>query len=155
MSNLSTIYDALNTAVATALGSDYVKITNAYEPGNNDELLLDKAYGLAFDSAENTEREIGCNSFYVRQGYLVVLVNQLYANEHDTTAMANAEKSLVEDYIKVAKAIGNNVTLSESIATLQAGHGGVDVLAVDQNLVGPKYLVLSIVISTEFRESLT
>ena len=51
MSKISTIYDALESLIETTL-TTYTKITNAYDPENNNELQFEKAYGIAFDSAE-------------------------------------------------------------------------------------------------------
>jgi len=151
LTKISTIYDALLTAIATALaGGGYRQLPNSYDITDNPEPYLRRGYGLAFGVSENTNREI-CERLWQRQSFTLPITNEVLTTSTNTTGWDDAMKGLMEDFIKVAKAIEAEPQIDESAQSVQVGVGGIAFLEGDRG----KYVLIEISIDVEFYENLS
>lgn len=150
MTSVSNIYDKIDTLLAGTL-TGYTKVPDPYAPEMNNKLFLQKGYGLAFGDDNNRNRLVGCR-ISIEQEFVVPLINQIMTTDHNSTAHANAEKSIIEDKFKIIKALENDKTLSGTCAKcLYVGSSAIQYLEGDRE----KYLLTEIIISTEYLEDLT
>jgi hypothetical protein len=142
---LSNVYDGLITLIGTALPA-YTKIPNPYEPSNNASLLLTKGFGLGFSTASNTKRQI-CRIDSTSRNFVVVLINRVTATDHDTTAHATLEKSLLEDLETIKLALANDITLGGKAAKAEwQDDSGIEYLENDR----AQYLSVQSTIGVEY-----
>jgi hypothetical protein len=145
--NGSTIYDALNTLIGTTLTA-YKRITNPYEPEENAEIMMKKAYGVAFSSGSNSQRDVTCSNLYLTQNYTGIIINQITCTDNDTTGYATAQKNIFDDYISIAKAITKSPDMSVGLKTLPISHNGVEFFTG----LAKKYIAIQFTIESEFKE---
>jgi hypothetical protein len=122
MSNLSNFYDTLKSRLAVIYpqNSGYYLLSRPFEVEKNDELKLNKGYGLVMGpGAPANNREIGCNVEVVRQ---ITIVNTRHAPalELDRDKKFSAEKSLLEDQLLILKEFETNFGAYYSAGNLVA-----------------------------------
>lgn len=152
MSKVSDIYDAMIVAIDAELTS-YDRLVDPYQADENSELISDKAYGISFGPVANTERFLSCNQMTLLQDFEIILVNKILARDNDRSQHDAAYKSLMEDFITLAKTVCNNIQVGGSYQTKFVTHGGIEFLEPAGDSPTSRYLSLNVSITSEFRES--
>lgn len=112
MSNISTAYDAIASAISTAL-PNHNELSNPYFPDADTDLKYDKAWGLAFSDGLNTELQISRRASIDRD-FIVVITRKLRGLKNDLTTRKTTEKNLFEDQYEVIKALELDPDLQSS-----------------------------------------
>jgi hypothetical protein len=94
MTNISTVYDGILTALGTHFPSK-TKIPNPYEPENNPSPFLRDGYGLKFNGSEKEDGEY--NHYRASFDFSVVISREVVKTDENTEAMETATKLLLED----------------------------------------------------------
>ena len=149
MTKISDIYDALDTAVSTALGSTYTRLPNPYSADENSELYLKRGYGIAFGAGANDRDSMGGIGSYIRE-FVVVLVNQVTTTDHNVDAREVLEKSFMEDHYKVWKALELDADLGGSSLTTQVSDSGIEFAEGDRK----KYFLSEFNVEVKYHETL-
>ena len=134
MSNISTIYDALDAAISTAL-PNHDELINPYVTEQDSNLSLDAAYG--FTIADSTNLLLNDNSGVetLQRNFEVILTRRKFATKGDIATRKATEKALLEDVQSVLTAIRESSVLQLSGAALEARYGsdqGVELLRIDR-----------------------
>lgn len=130
MSDPSTIYDRLVTELSTLLSS-YQRLPNGYSIESNAIILMPKAYGIAFDGGELTNRQVGCRLSEAHT-FTLSLVQQIGATENNTTAHDTVIKSLLDDMHSVYQYFDANNKLNGLAVDIKVGDlNGIEYVAVD------------------------
>ncbi len=111
MSQITTIYDAIYTRVATLLPNHKeLKVPRFIEL--NDTLFLKKGFAVSIGAAINTNRVFACKLSLQRE---VTLTNtlQIFATDRDATTRKTVEKQLLEDQFLLIKNIEQDPTLTQ------------------------------------------
>lgn len=115
MSQISTIYDNFNALVLAQLPNHSLLI-NPYDPGLNDDLTFEKAWGLAVGPAVKPEIELDCRLSIDRSFILTITrklrVGDLQRNSDAVSSRRTTEKNLFEDQYLIIKKIDQDVTLT-------------------------------------------
>lgn len=150
MSKISQIVDKLSEVVEACIPG-VTEIPNPYEPEVNNDLYLQNGYGVGFADSTNTNRNLG-NKISIEREFMVMLFRIVAATPQDTAAIKTSAKDLLEDELKIIKAIESNRDLDKIAINAQyTGSGSVEFLAGD---TGDRYFQLIISISVEYSEVL-
>lgn len=153
MSVLTSAYDAMITKLGTAL-SGHKRMTNPYIPEQNSELLLKQAYGLSIAEAINSNREIGCDRYFIQRDMIVRISRKFYALENDVTSKATTEKLLLDDdLVAVLDAFENDRNLGvDGVVDLQyTADQGLEFVFGDKE----NFLLLQTTFRMEYFESIS
>jgi hypothetical protein len=154
MSKISLIYDAYLTLIQASLPA-YARIANGLDPSNTPSVLLKKGYAFIPREGSNTERVICGNRSYLRT-FEIILVNQITATENNYVAWDGLIKTIHEDVSTMFKEIEKSSTLNDITNglgnTKMVSDSGIE---YSQTAGGNKYFQISIVVETEYFESLT
>lgn len=124
MSKISSIYDTLVSRL-TAILPTHNRLSNAYLPEQNPEPTLRQAWGLQYNSGENTNRHVNCQ-LSIEDGFVVVLTRKYYALELNAAGKSNTEKDLLEDRFLVIKDFEKDPSLLENAAkAVYVDNGGI------------------------------
>jgi hypothetical protein len=150
LATISTIYDAINTVLATKL-PQHRQLPNPYEVTQNTYLHLNKAYGIGVGPGQDTERYVGCLITW-EQVHQIILVRRIVTTQNNTVARETLEKDLLEDWDILRKAFYLDNTLSGSaIKTTVTSHSGINFIDGDKL----KFLGLEIQLVVEYQENPT
>jgi len=145
---ISDIYDALESIVSAALGSEYKRLSNPYDLSDNAEPILRRGYGIIVADGDNTQRFI-CGKRSYNRRFNVAIINQITTTDHNISAKKTIDKGLLEDSAKVFIALEADITLSETCAkAVQISDGGFEYAEGDRN----KYLAILINVECEYIE---
>lgn len=148
--SISTIYDALVSLLSSKL-TGYIQLPNPYAPEENNELYLNKGFGVAFADGENTQRFVGCK-LSVARTFNIILVNRIVTTDHNTTVRGSLEKSIMEDEFTIINELEKNPTLQGSaFKSLFVSDNGIEYLEGERM----KYLFLVFNINIEYLENFT
>lgn len=151
MSQISTLYDALVTKIA-ALYPNHKRIPNPYTPSENNALILNKGWGIAFQSAQNSEEHLGCYKLSIERGFTVVHTRRYIALESDVTTKAAVEKDLFEDQFLLMQSLETDITLSGQEVTVKwVSDGGLEFVSSGND----KFLLISSALQMKYIETLT
>jgi hypothetical protein len=116
MSAISTLYDQLNQILVDNFGTTHKKLVNPYDLTANDDKLLNRGYGFRVSSGLNPLTVLDCMTSIERTIEIILtVVNR--GTERDITIREDAEKVLLEDHIKLVKAL--RVNTDEPLAKLE------------------------------------
>lgn len=149
MTQISTIYDAIDTLIQTQL-TTYTRIPNPYDPPENASLLLRRGYGIGVADGANTERQVGC-SLSIARIFQILLINQITTTDHNMSARETIEKNLMEDQYKIVKAFEQNPSLSASTMKVKyISDTGLEFLETDDQ----KYFIVTTAFEAEYLETI-
>lgn len=151
MSKISTIHDALVTAVTGVLPGR-TQLPNPYDPEANNELYLTNGFGVAVGPGIRTDRLISCHMSWQRT-FVVLLVNQISTTDHNTSGREDITKNLLEDHFLVFDLL-EKTTLSSTIKAEVFSDTGITVLRPEGDGLR-RYLLTEIDVSAEYLEDLT
>ena len=117
MSTISTAYDEIVSEISGVL-TEHSEMTNPYDPAGEDDLGLDKSFGVQFGSGVNTELLIGCNMTFRRQ-FDVIITRKLFVTHRSLAQRKSTEKSLLEDHFLVVQALEQNLTLTSNVNSVK------------------------------------
>lgn len=135
MSNISEIYDALDTAISTAL-PDHAEIINPYDPESDSNLSLDQAYSFSIVDGTNLLGNENSGVEQIQRNFEVILTRRKFATKADISARKSTEKNVLEDVQKVISAVKESRALQQSGIALEARYEsdpGMEFLRVDRN----------------------
>lgn len=149
MTQISQIIEAWKALVEGQI-EGITEIPNPYEPEKNPDLLLQNGYGIGVGPAENTNRRIGGHVSMARE-FEIMLFRLVGVTENDATGIRAAEKSILEDQIKLIKQVEQDPTLGSSCANAQfVNSDPVEYLIADQS--GRRYFRLFTIFRCEYFE---
>ena len=134
MSNISTIYDAIDTAISTAL-PNHEELANPYVTELDSKLTLDAAYGFTIADATNLLLNDDSGVQTLQRNFEVILTRRKFATKADIETRKATEKALLEDVQLVLTAIKESSVLQLSGAALSARYGtdpGAELLRIDR-----------------------
>jgi hypothetical protein len=102
--SITAVIDQLSTLIEGQI-TGVTKIPNPYDPENNSDLFLQNGYGIGYGPGTNTQRDIGCDRVSIEREFQVMLLRVVAATDQDATAIENSAKSVLEDELKLIKAI--------------------------------------------------
>lgn len=145
MTSFSTIYDKIVTRM-TALYPDHNRLPNPIAPEQNNDLILEKAWGLAIDGGARTDRST--KSTFVEYTLTFVFTRKFYAIESDSSAKADTQKSLIEDVEFLIRDIKDNElgALPDSNLVLFQNHSGIEQVRPDDD----KFLMVRPIVTVEY-----
>ena len=150
MSKISDIYDALVSKIETALPT-YTRIPNPYDIGENPDVLLDAAYGIAVGAGTNTQRFVGCATTWERE-FTIGLITQKVNLENDTLGKASIEKALLENHKTLLLALEADPSLGAiCIKSYMISDAGIQYLEGEGDR--GKFLALEVSLVVEYLES--
>lgn len=94
MSNISIIHDRILTVLATQYSSR-LRMVNPYDPQDNPNHILKSGYGLRVGQQNPIDQEF--HNKAVEQTFTVVLTNEIYTIENQTSPTDTAIKAMLED----------------------------------------------------------
>lgn len=148
---VTAIRDNLVSLVAGALDAEYLRIPNPYSAGDNNQLILNRGYGVAIGGAQRVDMEL-CKMAMERT-FNIVLVRVAAASEHDVTTRDAIEIGLLEDVQSIRNDIELDSTLSgQAIRTDYVGDSGIEFL-INQDS-GFKYFSISISVAVTYQEAI-
>ena len=155
MSNISDIIDTLEALVESQV-TGITKIPNPYEPEANNDLYLQNGYGIGFGAGSNTDRNIN-GRVTIQRDFLVMLFRVVSATEQDGDAIKTSSKEVLEDELKIIKAIVNSDVLNGAgnryaYKTEYSQSDQLEFLAGDS---GNRYWQQITAFSVEYAENLT
>ena len=147
MSGVSDVFDAYVSVISTALPV-YSRIPNPYLPEENTELLLRKAFGVAFGPSLNSERFVSCNRETELRTFDIILINQVLTTDDNTSARETQEKSLMEDLFLIKKAVVKDGDLqgAEAVKSKFLSDDGITFLEAERH----KYYFLQAQFESEY-----
>lgn len=150
MTNVSNIIDQLSTIVEAQVAG-VTSIPDPYDPESNNDLYLQNGYAIGFGSVQRA-RTVMCGRVYLRREFQIMLFRMVAATEQDGSAIKTSSKAILEDELKIIKAIENDTTLGGYAINAEFTDG--DAL---QYLEGDRgrYWQLITAFSVEYAESLT
>jgi len=152
MSLISDGFDALVLRIETVLDTatnGYTRLPNPYNVQDNTELKLRKGYGVALQSAENTQRNVNCK-FSVSRTMEVVLTRLYTGYEENAVERASTEKLLLEDQYKIINDLEQDVTINgQTMYTRWVTDGGIEYVAGETG----RFLMLRTQFSLEYLET--
>ena len=148
MSKVSDVYDALDALVAATL-TGYMKIPNPYVVDQNNNLILDKGYGITFNDAVNPQDFSTCK-VAIERTFGVILFNRVTTTDHNLAQRATLEKALLEDQFLLLKAVEADPDLDGSAANARY-ESDTGILMEGDKL---RYMFLETVFSIKYIENL-
>ena len=109
MSNISDIIDQLSTIVEAQV-TGITSIPDPYDPESNNDLFLQNGYAIGFGSVQRS-RTVMCNKVYLTREFQVMLFRVVAATEQDGDAIKTSSKAILEDELKIIKAVENDPDL--------------------------------------------
>lgn len=128
MSKISTIHSNFVTLLSTTLGATWSRMPNPYAAGANSELTLKKGYGLAIGPGQPYpgRGRMDTASLGLQRSFTVVLSQKVTALESDASGRATIEKTLVEAFYSVLRAVeGDNQLSGQAIKIDYASDSGI------------------------------
>lgn len=131
MSQISTIFDAINTFIGANFSGHKIYV-NPYDLTLNDEFILNKGIGFYLAGATNTNRQISCYHSVSRE--LVFNISRVNrGTERDRTIRQTVEKELLEDHFTLIKEFEKDPTIQSLCSnTLWTSDGGIEFVYGDR-----------------------
>lgn len=149
MSQISTIFDAINTFIGTYFPNHKV-LVNPYDLQKNDKLILNKAIGFYLGPAVNTNRQISCYHS-VRRDLVFNLTRVNRGTDRDDDIRQTVEKELLEDHFTLVKEFEKDPTMQSLCSnTLWTSDNGIEFVYDDKI----SYLKIETRFSIEYLEQL-
>jgi len=149
MSKISSIYDAIPTAVEAVL-TGYKRMPNAYEPEKCPTTILEKGYGVTMGPAENPSKDQSLQLQVRRQ--FAVIMSRILPGDLDAAAQQTIEKALLEDQLLVIRTFERGALSSLAPICRYFSDGGITYLDVGEG--GGRYLLLANVFALQYAENL-
>lgn len=114
MSQISDIYDSINTFLDASYDASGRALTNPYSIEENDDITLKRGYGFYM----GTGRDQGTmgNMIALEREMVVTLTLETAALEHKNGKRMTAEKQLLEDAALMVKALHNDPAVNEKVS---------------------------------------
>jgi hypothetical protein len=147
--DISTIYDYLQSRVSTLLDA-HKRIHNPYDVADNNELVLQKGWGLAVLGNENTQRFRTCKGSLLRS-FDVVVTRKYYAREGQTANRVTTEKDLLEDLQILYDDFHKNANLNTDYVLTAISDTGIEPVFTEEK----PYLAVRLLVTVEYFRDLT
>lgn len=134
MSNISDAYTALKTRMQ-AVFPDHRRLSNPYEPAQNNERDLIKGWGMRLEGGSNPQLTQSC-LMSVSRSITVILTRKFYSLELIRGGKEDAELELLEDHFLLLQDVEGDPTLNESDAVSQFDYisdGGIEFVFGDKD----------------------
>ena len=153
MGKISTAYDAIITLVEATL-PNYQRLPNVYSLEENNQLYKEKGYALGLtEGGINTELLATCKRASWQQAFVLVLINQVTATDHNTALLSSIDKALIEDAYKIFKAVESDIQFNETVTkAIVTDNTGIEVLEDEGNI--KKFLITESIILVDFFDTL-
>lgn len=155
MTNISSIYDALDNAISGAL-PNHDELINPYVLEEESNLSLDAAYGFTIVDGVNTLLNDNSGVETIARNFEVILTRRKFATKADIATRKAAEKNLLEDVQAVITAIKEDQTLQQSGIAISArfeSDPGLELLRINRGR--NDILAIRVVIQVEYTETYT
>jgi hypothetical protein len=143
------IHTELCTLIETELAG-YKRFPNPYQIDANTFIHMTKGYGVAVGPGVDTERTLGCTSFYERV-FTVVLVNKMTKLQNDTDSREMVERDLLVDHDTLRKAIYKTTLDGNCIKATLSSDNGVQFIDADLQ----KFLAMELSVTIEYQDAVT
>jgi hypothetical protein len=145
---IENIISALNTEIASQL-SGYARIPNPYFLEANNQLFLNKGYGIVVGPGRDTERYVSCLVTWERS-FTIIISNQITTTENNIDAREALEKAILVDHDKLIRAFYANTSFSgQSMKCQVSDDGGIEPFVTADNA---KYFVMNLSLLVEYQE---
>jgi len=148
MSNITAIFDVIDSTLDAMFLPTSKKLVNPYVPEQNDDKSLARGFGFYIGSGVNTNRQLGCFASIRRYVTIInTIVNR--GTERDIVIRQTSEKQLLEDQFKLIKELENDPSLSAVVAKMVylSDNGIEQVYGQDNN-----YLMIQTTFEMEYLE---
>ena len=134
MSAISTIFDAMNTVVSTALPT-HAELINPYFPETDSEFAHGKSFGVALAEGTNLLGNEGSGVEQRQRVFIVTITRRKFATKANITERKSTEKLLLEDWTLVMDAIAQDQTLGSAVVqrAIYLNDSGIEFLRTDRN----------------------
>jgi hypothetical protein len=135
MTNISNIYDAIQTEVALIFPTK-TELSDPRLIENNDMVSLSNGYGIDFGPAINTNRQLGC--FYsIRREITITVTRQFLGGHKSNTIYDTTNKNILEDLHLLIKLFEKNEIIANEISNYKfLSDGGIErVFGENKNFV--------------------
>ena len=150
MSQVSTIYDNIQTAVA-ALFPSKLELSDPLIIENNDEKSLANGYGIHLSSATNTNRTL-CDDYWVSREFVITLAKINAGTHKSNTIYDNTNKAILEELHVLIQTVNSNTAIRNSVSLIEwVSDGGIERLSGDSK----QFLIIRATFRLEYRESLS
>lgn len=131
MSQISTIFDSVNTFIGTHFATHKIYV-NPYDLALNDEFILNKGIGFYIGPGSNSNRQISCYASVSRE--LIFNLSRVNrGTERDRTIRQTVEKELLEDHFTLIKEFEKDPTIQSLCSnTLWTSDGGIEFVYGDR-----------------------
>jgi hypothetical protein len=151
MSTISTIYDTIQTTVATLFPLK-LELSDPLNIENNDDKTLANGYGIQLGSAVNSNRQL-CNTYSVQRDFIVTITMLNAATHKSITIFDASNKTLLEDLHLLIQ------TLAKENSAIRNVNGIVDWISdggiEKYNGESREFLIIRATFRLEYFESLT
>jgi len=150
MSQISTIFDNIQTAVSTLFPLK-LELSDPVVIENNDEKTLANGYGIHMSGATNSNRVL-CNQYTVEREF-VITITKLNAGTHKSnTIFESTIKSLLEELHLLIQTVNENTAIRNSVSIIDwVSDGGIERFSGDSK----QFLMIRSIFRLEYFESLT
>jgi hypothetical protein len=125
MSNITTVYNAIQTTIAALFPSKY-ELSDPSVIDNNDTASLANGYGIDFGSALNSNRVIGC-VYSIQRTINITVTRQFLGGHKSNTLLDDANKLLLEDLHLLIKEFEKNNVIGGAVANRKfISDGGIE-----------------------------
>lgn len=128
MTAISTVYDGLVSALDSLYSTTHTKIDNPYDIQDNDDLLLRRGYGFAFNQGGLNSNRLMSNVATISRDISVILTIKWRGTAKDITLRQAAEKQLLEDqFLMIDYFTGNaGMGISQVWKIVYNGDNGIE-----------------------------
>lgn len=127
------------------------QLPNPYKPEENPDIFLKQGWGLAFGSAENSNRQVNCK-YSVARSVTVILCRITDALENDASLKVAADKALFEDQAILINDLEQDIAVNgTTMYTRWETDGGIEYIKGDTD----RFLMLRTEFRLEYLEAFT
>ena len=151
MAKISDIYDALYTAVGSAL-TGHAELENPVDVEQNNALSLRKGYGISFGPAVLMDDRFASCLFAVRRTVTISNTLEIYGHDVNKTIRKTAEKALLGNQEALVKAIEANGELTGLVNNMRfSSDDGIEYIYSEQK----NYVMMKTTVDFEYHDSMT
>lgn len=133
MSNITTIFDAINTRLDSIYSSTHKHLANPYDLEFNDDKFLSRGYAWYFSDGENSEKQLSCGKS-IKRNIVFILTVANRGTDRDRTIRQTAEKQLLEDLYLIFNSLETAPQVSDKISVLKyVSDSGIEQIYTENN----------------------
>lgn len=149
MSQISTIYDNIQTAMATLFPTK-LEMADPLNPENNDEKTLANGWGVHIGFASNTNRQL-CDTYSLSRD-IIITISKINAGSHRSLSIFdNTNKALLEELHQLIQTINSNTAIRNSVSVIDwISDNGIERFSGESK----QFLIIRATFRLEYFESL-